>query len=282
MALLKMAEVFGHAVEDDTRSAHHNQEKRRCPFRNQPCTKGGTENPLGLCSLSDGDRLATLCPFRFTQDERLFTDAGRLAFGAKVKIVAAPEVRILRVTAQDEAGQLRSKKIGKVDYLVASLDSQGHPRDFAALEVQAVYFSGGSMRGPFQEFLRTRRVAADASRRPDWRSSAQKRLMPQLSLKVPVFRRWGKKFFVAVDSFFFASLPRMNRVPSLANSEITWLVYPFSRRGHGYAMGDPDIVFSNWDEVMAALREGEAPDPAEILEEIERRARQGALPIRTT
>ena len=69
-------------------------------------------------------------------------------------------------------------------------------------------------------------------RRPDFRSSAQKRLMPQLALKVPIFRRWNKRFFVAVDRTFYGELPTLKE-RSLGNSEITWLVYDFQRQAQG-------------------------------------------------
>jgi hypothetical protein len=218
---------------------------------------------------------------RFIEGGRVFKDVGRLAFGSGVKIIAAPEVRILRVTKLNDTGG-RAHKIGKVDYLIARLDSQRKPVDFAALEVQAVYFSGASVRGAFQHFLKYRKLPPGSGRRPDWRSSAQKRLMPQLSLKIPVFRRWGKKFFVAVDSNFYGSLPAIRTIPSFANSEITWLVYPFARGTQGYAMGQAEARFSTWDEVVTSLREGEAPDPSEVIEEIQWKMESAHLAVLTT
>ena len=142
---------------------------------------------------------------RFLQGNRIFVDAGRIAFGEGKKIVVVPEMRLLRVP---DTG----KRIGKIDFLIALLDGSGQPSDFAALEVQAVYISGKSVRPFFNEFLQTEVLPAGAKARPDYRSSAQKRLMPQLSLKVPVFRRWGKRFFVVVDDPFFTALPRIRHV----------------------------------------------------------------------
>jgi hypothetical protein len=71
--------------------------------------------------------------------------------------------------------------------MIAALNDQGDPADFAALEVQSVYISGTSIRPAFEAFLETGTLTEDCERHPDFRSSAQKRLMPQLSLKVPVF-----------------------------------------------------------------------------------------------
>ncbi len=193
----------------------------------------------------------------------MFLDAGRIAFGPGQTVVVAPEMRILRVPRT-------GKRIGKVDFVIASLDAQGRPADFAAVEVQSVYLSGYSIRPAFDRYLATGDYDTVQRNRPDYRSSAQKRLMPQLSLKVPVFRRWGKRFFVVVDAPFFAALPPIKEVPAAENSEVTWLVYPLGRLpgGCGYALGEPRVVFTHWDDVLTALREGEAPQQSEVLAEI--------------
>ncbi|MCE0522646.1 MAG: hypothetical protein LV480_07020 [Methylacidiphilales bacterium] len=264
MAVLQISEVFG----NDTSQSLDVEIRRKawCPFRNSPCTKQGKTNPLGICSYSDGNRATCVCPIRFQEGGNLFIDVGRLAFGPSQKIMVAPEFRLLRIPSK------KNKKIGKVDFIITRLDAGGKPIDFAALEVQAVYISGHSIRPAFDHFLTTGNLNEDSKRRPDFRSSAQKRLMPQLSLKVPIFRRWGKKFFVAVDAAFFDALPPLKTV-SADNAEITWLVYPFARKAHGgFSMGKPVIHHTLWDDVLTSLREGEAPDRSELLEEISARS----------
>jgi hypothetical protein len=92
--------------------------------------------------------------------------------------------------------------------------------------------------------------------------------MPQLALKVPIFRRWGKRFFVATDSTFFSELPAMNPQSS-GNSEVTWLSYDFERqREGGYRMQSPTVVHTLWDDVETALREGKAPEKSELLAQL--------------
>jgi Restriction endonuclease NotI len=269
MARLHISEVFGHDVNDHSAEAKRDRQRMWCPFRDSKCTKGGKERPLGICSFGDEEAATSVCPVRFLEADRIIIDAGRIAFGEGRKIVAFPEMRLLRVP--DTA-----KRIGKIDFLIALLDSSGQPSDFAALEVQAVYISGKSVRPFFNEFLRTEILPEGGRARPDYRSSAQKRLMPQLSLKVPVFRRWGKRFFVVVDEPFFTALPRIRRVEGKENSEITWLVYELNRNasGIGYSLSDPDVIFTLWDDVLTALREGEAPQQSDVLAEISARLPQ--------
>lgn len=105
--------------------------------------------------------------------------------------------------------------------------------------------------------------------------------MPQLSLKVPIFRRWGKKFFVATDSLFFAEVPPIRPVNTITNSEVTWLVYPFAKEGDRFSMGDPELQFTTWADVETSLREGTAPEPDEVLLEVLQKKQKYKLPVRT-
>lgn len=98
--------------------------------------------------------------------------------------------------------------------------------------------------------------------------------MPQLALKVPIFRRWGKRFFVATDNMFFAELPTM-RPQSADNGEVTWLTYAFERQaGGGYRMQSSTVVHTLWDDVETALREGKAPEKSEILAQLTESAKK--------
>jgi hypothetical protein len=274
MSLLSIAEVFGSSVTNNSAEARRRREQKLCPFRQDRCNKGNLKDPLGICSFTNGQMAGVVCPNRFLESGRIFTDVGRIAFGAGERVLVAPEIRILRV------GDGKGRRIGKVDYIIAKLDSFQQVCDFAALEVQAVYFSGSSIKPSFHEFLATSKLPATSDRRLDYRSSAQKRLMPQLNLKVPVFRRWGKRFFVAVDSLFFSSLPKFKAVASIENSEITWLVYEFQRDDKGFIMQAPRLVFTLWEDVLTALREGQEPTPSEIMAEIA--AKQNKLKAFTT
>jgi len=260
-SVLQIAEVFGQDVKQTSLLPRAKRDSKWCPFRKSSCTKGGKNEPLGICSFGDASRATTVCPVRFREGNRLFVDVGRLAFGTGMRVIAVPEFRLLRIPET-------KRKIGKIDYLLARLDDEGIPADFAALEVQSVYVSGKSIKPAFNEFLETGALTSGSSRRPDFRSSAQKRLMPQLTLKVPVFRRWGKRFFVAVDEMFFDAMPAMKTV-SPDNAEVTWLVYPFTRaKKGGYSLGEPKIACTLWDDVLMALREGEAPERAEVFAEL--------------
>jgi Restriction endonuclease NotI len=260
MALLQIGEVFGH---DTALSASRpKQNSHPCPFRETECTKGNKENPLGICSFTDGRIATVVCPVRFLERGAMFRDAAKIAFGPGVQCVPVPEVRVLEVI---RGGKV--KKIGKVDFLLVHMEA-GVAVDFAALEVQAVYISGTSIRPAFDHYVKTGELLKDGKRRPDFRSSAHKGLMPQLAIKVPIFRRWGKRFFVATDSAFFSELPMIPH-QSAGNSEVTWLTYELGRGPDGgYRMLAPTVVHTLWDDVEIALHEGKAPEKSDLLAQL--------------
>ena len=51
--------------------------------------------------------------------------------------------------------------------------------------------------------------------------------MPQLQIKVPTLRRWGKKMVVVVDKHFFESLGHMEEVGDLSSGDIAWFTVDF-------------------------------------------------------
>jgi len=261
----EVAEIFGYSVNDQSTAAWKARNARHCRFRNSACTKDKKDDPLGICSLTDGVAAAAICPVRYLDGDRLFSDAAKLAFGEGVQFGVFPEIRILKI--QDELGE-HEKKIGKVDFVLGQIKNQ-NVIDFAAVEVQASYFSGLSTRPLFNHFMKHRDFGeCDPKRRPDFRSSAQKRLVPQLQLKVPVFRRWGKKFFVVTDTQFFGALPEFSKT-TMANSELTWLTYPIVEHNKTYVLGPVETVYSAWDDVQNSLREGSPPEPKEIVDELD-------------
>ena len=263
---MEVAEIFGFDHADQSDAAWRARNAKHCRFRDSKCTKSSKTDPLGICSLADGTQAASLCPVRFLEEGRIFKDAAKIAFGPTATIAVFPEIRILEIASIDPSKN--SKKIGKVDFLIGKIDD-GLVADFAAVEIQAAYFSGLSLKPAFHRYIAEHSFhSADTKRRPDFRSCAQKRLIPQLQLKIPVFRRWGKKFFVVVDSAFFGSLPLFPET-SQSNSELTWLAYPIEKAGAEFKMRDPKIVYSQWDEVQNSLREGRPPEPGDIIKELQ-------------
>src|SRR6516165_10823133 len=141
MSLLQIGEIFGH--DTSTPGLPHPIQNRiyhPCPIKGNNCAKQSKNNPLGICSFTDGQSATVVCPGRFQEQGVMLKDAATIAFGTGTSCVAIPEVRLLEVVRNG-----KKTKIGKVDFLVVKIES-GKAVDFAPLEVQAVYISGQSVR----------------------------------------------------------------------------------------------------------------------------------------
>ena len=214
--------------------------EQRCPFRTDQlyptCTKSG-----GVCSIrlvSDEDSavqpvpgekgmLRALCPYRFHQDNTVFKYIGKRLLGD-----SAP-LQIGEVGFLESSGNLDSEAgedVGRIDMILVSNDRHPDaPLAWTAVEIQAVYFSGAEMSSEFRHLKSTggKATMPAEKRRPDYRSSGPKRLMPQLQIKVPTLRRWGKKMAVVVDKPFFLSMGKMSKVEYISNADIVWILVDF-------------------------------------------------------
>lgn len=196
-----------------------------CPFRPMACNKRG-----GVCSIQpyreEEQRISgvagepvIVCPTRFEQDMMVTRWFAEIVGFQPDDVMLAREVPFMRSTTT-------GKPAGKIDLVIAS---QGQGLRWFGLEIQAVYFSGAGMEA---EFAALRQDQHDQppypqhNRRPDWRSSSAKRLMPQLQIKGPTLRRWHSKIAVAVDRPFFASLggPSVQPSQDLDAGDVVWLV----------------------------------------------------------
>jgi hypothetical protein len=218
-----LAEVFGFPINNHSAEARRYRENRLCPYNNRvpSCTKDKAKNPLGVCSILDGEETAITCPVRFRQDWLVAEEASKFFFPKHTRWTSLTEVRL-----NDQNGD----SAGNIDVVLVAYDDNGHITDFGSLEVQAVYISG-NVRVPFEFYMQdpTHRTNMDWSGRagyprPDYLSSSRKRLAPQLLFKGNIIHAWGKKQAVALHRPFFETLPDLPQV-NADDAELAWMIY---------------------------------------------------------
>jgi hypothetical protein len=146
--------------------------------------------------------------------------------------------------------------VGRIDMVLVRPNSD--PLQWCALEVQAVYFSGKSMSNDFTALARSpEEIFPPVQRRPDFRSSGPKRLMPQLQIKVPTLRRWGKRMAVVVDKPFFDSFTSMDRVTDLSNADIAWFIMTYKIKGRSAELSLDRVHFTTLERAVEGLTAGQ-------------------------
>jgi hypothetical protein len=236
----------------------------KCPYRNdlQSCNKSG-----GVCTMVSYELLhngrvridenrpdfVTLCPNRFWQNNTIFKKIGKTLLGTEHPTLIKEVNFLQRVDSQ---GKVQKEYVGKIDLILTKLSSDEKIVDWCGIEIQAVYFSGSSMSNEFAEIKKnpSELLFPAKNRRPDFRSSGPKRLMPQLETKVPTLRRWGKKMAIVIDKSFFESLAPMKKVTSLSNADIAWFISDCVN--HQREIKIHNIVFTTLESSVESLTAG--------------------------
>lgn len=223
-----LAEVFGFPVDNHSERATRYRNHRLCPYNNRVanCTKDKANDPLGVCSIFEGEtEIAVTCPIRFRQDWVITDNAAAFFFPPGTTWTSLTEVRL-----NDRYG----KSAGNIDVVLVAYDDRGHIVDFGSLEVQAVYISG-NVRRPFEAYMQnpTHHQAMNWSNernypRPDYLSSSRKRLVPQLMYKGGILKSWEKKQAIALHQGFYATLPPLPEVEP-EQADLAWLIYDLTR-----------------------------------------------------
>jgi len=271
-----LAEVFGFPVDNMSAEAINYRKNRLCPFHNSTgpnCTKFSIQNPLGVCSIFQGNDLVITCPVRFRQNYSILSDAGRFFFGDE-KFVALTEVRL-----SDKFG----KAAGNIDIVLAVLNDNKSVADFGAIEVQAVYISGNISNG-FQNYIRNPEQNCKIDwpvknyPKPDYLSSSRKRLAPQLIFKGGVLHQWGKKTVVVLHRGFFEQLPSLETV-SEQDAEIGWMIYDLKRdKATGtYQLNLSNTLFTKFETALSRITTPKTGDIHNFMATLEKRIKAGKL-----
>jgi len=200
--------------------------------------------------------LRTLCPFRFEEDQTIYRGVGETVLNCATPTVIG-EIGFLESPPSEEVEVARSD-VGRIDKVLIAPGST--PLSWCALEVQAVYFQGKAMRNDFSAIQNETSGSIPfppVVRRPDYRSSGPKRLMPQLQIKVPSLRRWGKKMAVVVDTSFFSAMGKMRSVSHLSNSDVAWFVVQYEQTEMGrFRLVPEEVHFTTLEDSVEGLTAG--------------------------
>ena len=271
-----IGEWYGSGFESLTPGERHQRAKveceasgiinARCPFQEDAaCNKRG-----GVCSLRQyqqiGDEpvtgvgpIITTCPQRFLEANTIFRWVGETLLQT-IEPIVLNEIGFLdRLRPEQETDNEEDLRdfIGRIDNVLVHPFRE--PMDWCALELQAVYFSGMSMNNEFKMLAATETSSLPfpaKHRRPDWRSSEPKRLLPQLQTKVPTIRTWGKKIAVVIDEAFFGSLVALDRERHLSNAEIVWFVIGYDPTPGGWTLTPREVVFTKLEASVKSLTGG--------------------------
>jgi hypothetical protein len=216
------------------------------------------------CGGESGD-LRAFCPNRFEEAGIIYGWVGETVLGCAEPIVLK-EIGFLEPPPTEAQAEESGDSVGRIDNVLVARGAG--PLSWCALEVQAVYFSGKGMKDEFKAIVNHPDETLPFpvhTRRPDYRSSAPKRLMPQLQIKVPSLRRWGKKMAVVVDRSFFRAMGKMRTVRHISNCDVAWFVVRFEEVKGIYRLVRDDVWYTTLEDSVEGLTAG-VPVSLEVFE----------------
>ncbi len=248
-----LAEIFGFPPDNLSPEAQRYRKNCLCPYNNKvpSCTKDKANDPLGVCTIYEGDNVAITCPIRFRQDWLIAEDAAEFFFDKNTRWTSLTEIRL-------NDGNERSA--ANIDMVLVAYDARGKVIDFGALEVQAVYISG-NVRRPFEAYMQdpVNQCKMDWTGqrnypRPDYLSSSRKRLAPQLLYKGSILKAWGKKQAVAIHQGFYNTLPVLPEIEP-ESADIAWLIYElqYELTTHRYQLSKSRTVYTQFQPALERL-----------------------------
>jgi len=246
-----LAEIFGFPAGNLSLEAERYRNNKLCPYNNKvaSCTKDKAKDPLGVCSIYNGDMIVITCPVRFRENWFIVEDAARFFFPPNTSWTSLQEIRL---------NDANGRSAGNIDFILVAYDEFGEVVDFGSLEVQAVYISG-NVRRPFEYYMADRVNRKDmnwtsTNVRPDYLSSSRKRLVPQMIYKGGILKAWGKKQAVAIHEDFYSTLPSLPTVEP-DQADIAWLVYSlgFNETTNRYCLTRRKIVYTLFDKALEKI-----------------------------
>jgi len=169
---------------------------------------------------------------------------------------------------------LAASTVGRIDMVLVEKVAGDTELKWCTLEMQAVYFSGRSISYELNKLKKYTGKGIPfpvGNRRPDFRSSGPKRLMPQLQTKVPTITRWGKKTAVVVDRCFWDSMGPMSTVRDVSNCDIAWFVVDFEEKGGSFHLIPHNVYFTTLDRAVEGLTAGAPTTLKEFENELRKR-----------
>jgi hypothetical protein len=280
-----------------------------CPFLSTLIPSARCNKASGVCSIRKyekgendigvpvpGDKIVTICPLRFLQtlgeNKSLFewvsenmldiSNATVVKETPFLRKIGGPIQEILEAD-QDEIddevdAEEEGKKAGRIDWILvdpATMDSS--ELRWCAVETQALYFSGDKMPPEFAPYAAAPSpvLFPTGKRRPDYRSSGPKRLSPQLDVKVPVLRNWGKKVVIVIDRYFYENMNELeDAFPRARNdrdrrdmADVVWFVVDYSPQS---GLTPYKIIYTTLESSRRALNATEPLSKEKFTEDLKK------------
>ncbi len=189
-------EIFGFPVEKQTKQAVQNSKKYFCRFLNKKCDKQSRTipYPMGVCSVNHSNCKPIICPHRFLENNLVFHDIAKNAFGSANNILLFSEVKL--------------KNVGNFDFvLVKHKPISSKIDDFCAVEFQSDSTTGtGKLVDALKDFIAGENVLENKYAFGLNTYNTIKLSYIQMLIKGQVMEKWDKQIYWVMQKYVFDNM----------------------------------------------------------------------------
>ncbi len=252
-------EIFGYPIENKSRKTLQNRTRFWCPFMDKKCDKQSRtiSFPMGVCSvLHKGSKIA-ICPNRFLQDNKVFTDVCNEYFGSTDNVLLFKEVGLSRV--------------GNFDFvLVKHKPISSEIEDFCIVEFQTDSTTQtGKLVEALKDFLNGVAVSKNRYNYGMNTYNTIKLAYIQMLYKGQVMQKWNKKIFWISQSYVFENMVNRFNLSNLGysqNNAILFFVYDFFKKGSIYKLKKVYRKSSTIKNLLTAFTKQPMPDINDFID----------------
>ena len=189
-------EIFTYPVTNNTEVAKESVKKHYCRFTESVCDKQSRniKYPMGVCSVCRGNDKPIICPHRFLEDNLVFKNISKEAFGTLNNILLFPEVKLNGVGTFDFVLVKHKPISNKVD-------------DFCVVEFQSDSTTGtGKLVNALKDFMNGKDVTKNTYSFGMNTYNTIKLSYIQMLMKGQVMESWNKNAFWVMQKFVFDNM----------------------------------------------------------------------------
>lgn len=199
------SEVFGYSRSASSPEARKARTKYWCPFVDKVCYKQSRliKHPFGVCSAHVSSQEIALCPRRFLESHRVFSDVANSYFGTTANILVFAEIRLPDVGSFDFV---------MVKHKPLSTDIE----DFVAIEFQTGQRTGtGQLVKGLTDLLSGKDVGNASYNFGINMYDIWKRTFTQVLNKGIIMESWGRKIYWVVQEPVYSNFADRYNLGSL-------------------------------------------------------------------
>ncbi len=189
-------EIFAYSVNNRNKTVKKARKRHYCRFIEKICDKKSRliNYPMGVCSVNYGDSKPIICPHRFLEDNIVFKNICKSAFGTIDNILLFSEVRLTGV--------------GTFDFvLIKHKPISNEIEDFCVVEFQSDSTTGtGKLVHALKDFINGANVIKKSYAFGMNTYNTIKLSYMQMLVKGQVMEAWDKNIYWVMQEFVFANM----------------------------------------------------------------------------